>query len=156
MDEDNISFVNKNNKFNFRVALLIRYKNKVLLENNNLFWNMIGGRVHFGESSLIAIKREINEELGIQIDDLKLINISENFFSWMGKKQQELLFIYEAYLDNSFDCTKKDEIKCKDCNVNFKWFDINEIESLDCRPDIIKQLVKSNSDCISHKIKYEN
>ena len=63
MDDRNIAIVNGENKFNFRVAVLIENKGRVLLETAGEFWNMIGGRVQFGESSLDAAKRELKEEL---------------------------------------------------------------------------------------------
>ena len=151
MDNKNITFVNGENKFNFRVAILIENRDKFLLETAGEFWNMIGGRVQFGESSLEAAKRELKEELNIEVDNLTLINISENFFEWMGKKQQEILFIYKATLSDEYEIISKDEFKCLDTDEVFKWHNKASIESLVCKPEIIKKLIFQNN-TMSHNI----
>ena len=152
MDNQNITIVNGSNKFNFRVAVLIEHKDKVLLETAGEFWNMIGGRVHFGDSTIEAARRELKEELNADFVDLKLINVSENFFYWMGSQQQELLFVYKAIVDDSYTFTKEKEIKCADADKIFKWHNKKEVENLVCRPEIIKGLVKQ-SEGITHEIK---
>ena len=127
MDDKNLTVENGNNRFNFRVAVLIENNGRVLLENSGPFWNMIGGRVHIGESSLDAAKRELKEELNIEVESLKLINVSENFFEWMGKNQQEMLFVYRTNVDDKYEIVKQEEFKCLDSNEIFKWFDKNFI-----------------------------
>ena len=152
MDNQNITIVNGANKFNFRVAVLIEHKDRVLLETAGEFWNMIGGRVHFGDSTLEAAKRELKEELNADFADLKLINVSENFFSWMGSNQQELLFVYRAVVDDSYAFTKEEEVKCADADKIFKWHNKKDVENLVCRPEIIKELIKQGEG-ITHEIK---
>lgn len=46
---------------------------------------MPGGRVHAGESTLNAIKRELIEELGLKDVTPKLIKVSEQFFVFDNK-----------------------------------------------------------------------
>ena len=76
VDKLNIHFKQHDITFNFRVGVMIEYKDKVLLETNGKFWNFIGGRVHFGDSTIEAINREVKEELDITLKNLKLINVS--------------------------------------------------------------------------------
>ena len=152
MDNQNVSLIIGDNKFNYRVAVLIENNGRVLLENSGDFWNMVGGRVHIGESSLETAKRELKEELGIEIFDLKLINVSENFFEWMGKHQNEMLFVYKVDLDNNYEITQKDNFKCLDSDEIFKWHKIDDIDSLVCKPAIIKELAKRDNNQITHTI----
>lgn len=155
MDEQNITVINNDTRFNFRVAILIENNERVLLEKNKDFWNMIGGRVHFGNDTLESAKREIQEELGINVDNLKLINVSENFFNWLDKKQHELLFVYSAKLDDSYEITKQEEIKCLDSNeIFFKWHKKEDVSNLICKPQIIYDLVYHDKQ-ITHTIKNE-
>ena len=155
MDEKNISFISGNTKFNIRVAIWIEFNGKVLLETNGKFWNMIGGRVHFGESTCDAVHRELKEELGVDISELELINVSENFFEWMGRLQQEILFVYRASIDDTYQFVRTNEFKCQDSDEVFKWHNKNDIYNLDCRPDIIKQLIKYDGQ-LFHSIKVDN
>ena len=63
---DDISIVNKEYKLNTRVAIVIENEGRYLLENLDGYdyYNLPGGRVKFGETTDIAVVRELNEELG--------------------------------------------------------------------------------------------
>ena len=88
MAKSDISYFNEevSVKFNLRVAVMAYDDNKILLQRNSKdpFYSLIGGRVQLGESSLTAVKREVLEEVGIEIKDeeVKLIKVLENFFTY--------------------------------------------------------------------------
>ncbi|MDO4364845.1 MAG: DUF4916 domain-containing protein [Clostridia bacterium] len=68
--------------FNHRVAAVILNDNKILAQKNikdNSYY-LVGGRVHFGESTREALIREVKEELGIDIKSFKPIWVNEYFF----------------------------------------------------------------------------
>jgi len=60
------------------------------------FWVPVGGRVEFGETSRDAIVREVREELGAEIIDLRQLGVSENLFTFDGESGHEIVFIYDA------------------------------------------------------------
>lgn len=60
------------------------------------FYRPLGGGVKFGESAADAILREIDEELDTPVEDLKLLGILENRFTYNGKPGHEVLFIFDA------------------------------------------------------------
>ncbi len=147
MVKRDISYFNEdvNIKFNFRVAIVVYKKNKILLQkcSKDSFYSLIGGRVQLGESSLSAIKREILEEVGVEVKDkeLKLINVAENFFTYNSTKYHELLYIYK--LENE-EINDMDNFKTLDKEDSFnEWFDIEEISNLDIKPEIIKTCYNS-------------
>lgn len=83
-----LDFSNENNRFNARVAAIIynKDKTKVLLfkvDDGRDFYMLPGGRIEFNEDSNQAIKREIKEELGWDLD-YKLCSIQENFINVNG------------------------------------------------------------------------
>lgn len=142
MAKNDISYLNKetNIKFNFRVAVMAYNDNKILLQKNSRdpFYSLIGGRVSLGESTLTATKREIKEEVGIEVktEELKLIEVLENFFTYNSTKYHELLFIYKL---NNIILNGMDNFKTLDSEDSInKWVSINEIDKLDIRPEIIK------------------
>lgn len=57
---------------NDKNELLIQKRGSTLRRHPNK-WNFTGGAVDTGESSFEGAKREVREELGIEVDDLELL-----------------------------------------------------------------------------------
>ena len=154
MKKNDISFYNedKTKKFNYRVALLATTNDKILLQKaaKDSYYSLIGGRVQMFESSIEAIIREVKEEIGIKLQskDIKLINVVENFFTYNNVDFHELLFIYKT---QSKKLLKKDNFYTldKDDVIN-KWYNINDIDSMDIRPAFIKK--NYNNDVLMSEI----
>jgi ADP-ribose pyrophosphatase YjhB (NUDIX family) len=60
------------------------------------FYRPLGGAVEFGETTEMAIKREIHEEIGLEATDLKLLGILENIFTHEGKQGHEIVYVYDG------------------------------------------------------------
>jgi 8-oxo-dGTP pyrophosphatase MutT (NUDIX family) len=56
----------------------------------------LGGGVELGETTREAVAREIAEELGLQIDALKLLGVLENIFVLDGQPKHEIVFVYDG------------------------------------------------------------
>lgn len=90
------------------------------------FYRLIGGGVEFGETSLEALKRELMEELGAELIDCKLLDVTENIFTYNGGQGHEVCFIYEAGFVNQANY-EKDNIQVLDApECTAIWVDINE------------------------------
>ncbi len=74
--------------------------NKILVSEgydkvkNQTFYRCLGGGIEFFETSQEALKREFKEELGIDIEVDDYCGISENIFTFQGKKGHELVLLY--------------------------------------------------------------
>lgn len=83
-----IKYFNNDFQFIYRVSSIIfnSDKTKILLfyGNDRDFYMLQGGKVHELEDSLSAIRREIEEELGYNNLNFKLISISEEFAKAKG------------------------------------------------------------------------
>jgi len=147
MKED-LSIMFEKEKFNFRVGAIIEYKNKILLQKNeNLdFYNIPGGRVKIGESTLDAIKREIEEELGIKETNYILFHVLENFFTFNNTKTHELLFVYKLKLEEGHPLTLKDKISAKDRieEINY-WVNKEDSNKLNCKPISLHQIINKKT-----------
>ena len=62
------------------------------------FYRLPGGKIEFGESSVEALHREIQEELGSEIENLRLLDVVENRFEYEGKRGHEIVFVYSGDL----------------------------------------------------------
>lgn len=140
--------------FNFRVAGLIEFENKILLHKPNDwdFWNIPGGRVKTGEATIEALKREMKEELDLDIIDMKLVRVAENFFTWNNRNTQELLFVYKVKLDANYEIVNKQDFCSLDnLNMKYHWFEKNQIKDIKCLPKLIYNLA-INSEKFDHII----
>lgn len=60
------------------------------------FHRPLGGGVEFGESSAEAVVREIREEVGAEIADVRLLGVLENRFTYDGAPKHEVVFVFDA------------------------------------------------------------
>lgn len=150
-----IKFETNDYKFNVRSSCIIKDKehNKVLLTNMRAITDheaflLPGGRLEILENSEEAIKREIEEELNIKLD-YKLISVEENIVK--SNKFHMLEFVYYAEIDNF------DSIACLDDGWDkFKIVEIKDIDNIDIRPKIVKDLIKNDTYTnVSHNVNYD-
>lgn len=70
-----------------------------------------GGTIEFGESGSDAVIREIREELGTDVTDVRYVGTIESIYMFRGKPGHELVRVYEArFSDASF--YSRDVIEC--------------------------------------------
>lgn len=65
------------------------------------FARPLGGEVEPGETSQQAVAREIREELGQNLIELRLLGVLENIFEYQGRPGHEIVFVYDGRLENS-------------------------------------------------------
>ena len=150
-----IKFEQDGLKFNVRSSCIIKDKDhkQVLLSDmrgvkTHKAYILPGGRLDVLENSKEAIIREIQEELGVDINPVlvsveEIIEKSTNFHM--------LEFIYYAEIDN-FSLIKT----LDDGWDKFKIVDLNEIDNYDIRPKTAKELIKQEKyEKINHNINYD-
>lgn len=110
---------------------ILRRENKVLVleeeYKGEVYYYLPGGGIEFLETSEDALKREMKEELNIDIADYHLLHIISNIFEIDGIKAHEIVQIYEIYnIDNEklIDGTimEGDIMPCR-----MKWIEIDEL-----------------------------
>ncbi len=122
------AFIEKNNKF-----LLVR---RPPGKKNEGLWEFPGGKVEEGETLEEALKRELKEELGIEV--LKCTFLEKIFYDY-GDFKIELF----AFKVNDF----RGELKLKEA-LDYQWIDLNFALKLNlCNADrkLIKKLLELKS-----------
>lgn len=89
-------------------------------------WNFPGGGLQFGETPVEGLKREIREELGIEIKILKLI---PHIFTPIRNMWQGLLI---CYLCAIIDPIAKIELNNE--SIDYAWYTLEEISTLHTLP----------------------
>ena len=142
MDNNDLSIFVNNVKFNFRVGVILEYKNNILIEKGKKATHSVipGGRVKTLEDTKNTLIREIQEEMHFDISkkDIKLQNVIENFFTSNDVKYHELFFVYRIKRD------KKELINYDSDGNWYEFISINDIEKENIKPEIIKKIVKED------------
>jgi ADP-ribose pyrophosphatase YjhB (NUDIX family) len=67
------------------------------------FYRPLGGGIEFGESSKETIRREIMEEINVEVDQesLRYLGAVENIFIFNGSPGHEIVLVYDGVLQES-------------------------------------------------------
>jgi 8-oxo-dGTP pyrophosphatase MutT (NUDIX family) len=64
------------------------------------FYRPLGGGIEFGERGEETIAREIREEVGAEVANLRFLGPIENIFTFMGEPGHEIVLVYDGDLAN--------------------------------------------------------
>ncbi|NLT57521.1 MAG: NUDIX domain-containing protein [Clostridiales bacterium] len=138
-------------RFNLRVAGILERDGEILLhrQKKDDFWSLVGGRVQTMESTVKALSREFNEELGADITVERLASVIENFFEYERTQSHEILFIYYLRDDqNTIGFSQKYETE----DLEFQWFAKEDLPSIAVKPEWIQQTLLLRLDQPQHFI----
>ena len=99
------------------------------------FYIPVGGGVEFGEYSVDAAKREVEEEIGEKIENVRLLTISENIFEYNKVKEHEIVFVYKADFKNegSYSSSLKGGLNAEGKEIKLTWASLDEIKQKNIR-----------------------
>ena len=60
------------------------------------FYRPLGGLVEFGERGSDTVRREIQEEIGADLTNVRYLGTMENIFTYNGERGHEIVMVYEA------------------------------------------------------------
>jgi ADP-ribose pyrophosphatase YjhB (NUDIX family) len=82
------------------MAVIRRPRDGALLVSEHadpeLFHRPLGGHVELGEYALDTVQRELREEIGQGLAQVRLLGVLENIFPWRGGIGHEIVFLYTA------------------------------------------------------------
>jgi 8-oxo-dGTP pyrophosphatase MutT (NUDIX family) len=96
------------------------------------FYRILGGSINFNESTEDAVRREIREELGIEIEDLQKLDVVENRFVYAGVPGHEIIFLYKGTpAKKDWDKTRRIHIIEDTYEFDAVWLPVSEFLSPD-------------------------
>lgn len=160
MEKTDIQFEIEGITVNCRAVGILFNSNKILFQKRQKdnFWALPGGKISIMEKGYHAVKRELNEELGINLDPQipnDLLDVKENFFEYEGKKFHEFIFIYSMELPKNSDILFHDESFAgaeKGKDLVFKWLNKEQILSENIAPNfMVNDLIDYIDGCHKNK-----
>lgn len=135
-------------RFTYRVGGILIQHEHVLCQSagEEGFWFLPGGRAEVGESARISLLREMQEELGVDLQIERLLYVVENFFRDASDAWHELglYFLLSApagsLLTHSLaPFTRQDEVGH---SLRFNWLPIAQLETFPLYPLCFQKALK--------------
>lgn len=103
-------------------GIMIDSQGKILLlKNERNLWELPGGRIEEGEQPEDALKREVQEELGIEVTIKKL---NDTWIYEVQKERYTLIITFEVAYES------EETILLNEEHIDMGWFSLAEIEHL--------------------------
>ncbi|MGE8063582.1 NUDIX hydrolase [Pseudomonas sp. NPDC089569] len=132
--------------FHHRGKILV---NKFFDDQKQLtLYRPIGGGIEFGERSADAIVREVQEELGLSIHDVRLLGTLESIFTYAGKPGHEIVQVYDATFDDAgvYERTQIEGFETDGARLHTQWCDSSDFSPVSpLVPEGLHELLKSLS-----------
>ena len=148
----------QNEHFKYRVCGILEHNNKYLAVKieNNQFYCFPGGHAEIGETSEVAVLREMREELGFPVKIKRLASIAENIFQLKDAIVHEISFYFIVEAEKAEDVIEEDHL-ITECDkgvmkeLKFKWLTKEEMECEDFRPNFASKLLGESMLYVTNK-----
>ena len=104
-------------RVNAAVAVVVTNAQRVLfgrrrLANGEFEWQLPGGWIETGESPQQAARREVVEETGLRLQDLRFVSVTNNVFS---SHKHSISLVFEA------ECSDEGELITREYEKCYAW-----------------------------------
>ncbi len=156
-----ISFEMTQGRFNYRVAGVCVEDGHVLLQTfaGSLYWVLPGGRPELSESSQVALRREMREELDAEVQLERLLWVVESFFlTNTSRPFHEIGMYYLMTLPAESTLHDKTQaVTGMDFGAPFtlKWFPLDALADLPLFPPFLRTRLTQLPPTVEHIIEEE-
>ncbi len=85
------------------------------------FYRPLGGKIEFGERGVETVARELMEEIGETVIDVRYIGTLENIFTYQGRPGHEIVLVYDGKFSDE-SVYRRDEIEGVEGQASFKSY----------------------------------
>ena len=154
-----ITFMRGNTKFTYRIAGVAIHDGYVLLQRaeDGSEWFVPGGRAELLETAQDGLRREMREELHVDIHVERMLYVVENFFSVGDIPHHELgLYFSVSFLDESM-YDKQRTFPVMDANMPFifQWIPLHTLETVVVYPLCLQKALQSSDETTQHIVHFD-
>lgn len=155
MRETGLCIKTAEGSFTYRVgALIIKDQKLLVAKNKDTPYYTVGGAVEIHETAEEAVIREVFEETGYNLEIDRLLVIQERFFAVGVQKCHEINFFFLMKCSDDFNVIEN-SFTDQPPNETLHWIPIDELNSTNIMPPLIKTILFEKSNSIEHKISRE-
>ena len=119
------------------------------------FYRPLGGGIEFGEYSRDAIAREVREEIGRDVANLRYLGAVENVFVCNAKPRHEIVMVYEGeFADPAmYACESLDGVEDSGDRFKAMWMPLQHFRDglSPLYPDGLLELLKEGENTDEHR-----
>ena len=67
-------------------------------DKGQTFYRPLGGTIEFGERGEETARRELGEEIGAELGELRYLGMLENIYTYEGRRGHEIVLVYDGRL----------------------------------------------------------
>lgn len=144
--------------FSYRVAGILLRNGKILLQKpiGDTGFAIPGGHVELGETNEQTLKRELKEEIGVDIEVGELKWVAEIFFPWGDKPCHQICLFYDISLTDETQIpldgvfVGDEQIEGKNFKMEFYWQSVENLNQIEVYPTNIPELMKRYHEGVQH------
>ena len=134
--------------FHYRIVGVAVRGDEVLLHRavTDDFWALPGGRAELGEPAEATLRREMREEIGVEVRVERLLWVVENFFTLQGADHHRLaLYFLIALPPDSLPATARRPFRGDEEGLElvFEWHPRAALDRLRLYPTFLKEALRS-------------
>lgn len=144
-------------RFSCRVVGVAIEEGRVLLHRalRDDFWALPGGRAELLEPAAATLRREMQEELGIDVEVVRLLWLVENFFEYEGMDIHELGFYFLMQLPPDWPLRTVDGPFAGEeghLPLEFRWFPVADLPGMVVYPSFLRTGLQALPATIQHVV----
>jgi len=107
------------------------------------FFRPLGGAVERGELAVEALRREIREELGLELESPVQLGVIENHFEYQGRPGHEVVFVFNAsFVDRAVYAKSTVPVCEPGWDGPAEWIDLSELVPAPLYPVGLESLLR--------------
>ncbi len=148
--------IGEDGRFNYRVAGILLHAGRVLLHRNRRgYWALPGGHIEFMEPAAETLRREMREELGVEVTVERLVWVTEHFFrSREGERVHEMAWYFLMSLPGGHPLFERSSLfeGAEGPGLMFGWYPLAELAALELYPQFLRERLPAIPPAIEHLV----